>query len=363
MKKIRVALKSNAYDIIISPLEKDFFPALKKSVASKKAFIITDSNVAKLHLNPLRQLLQKAGYKVSHEIIPAGETGKSLKHLSTLYDKALKAGLDRKSFVIALGGGVVGDIAGFFAATYMRGIQFVQVPTTLLAMTDSSVGGKTAVNTAFGKNIAGCFYQPALVWINSYYFATLPERQIRNGMAEVLKYAFTFSEDFYDYLQEILEKGILGTEEFDDIIFECCTYKAKVVQKDEKEISGEREVLNFGHTLAHALETATGYKKFLHGEAVAIGMLYAAKLSLYLKLCSEETFLRVERLLASADLIFKTSGLNAAKLVALMKKDKKSVNSVLRFVLLKNIGKAVRGVEVSDKIALKVLNDFLKGKN
>jgi len=359
MRKIRVALKSHPYDIIISPFEKDFFSALKKSVSSKTVFVITDSNVAKLHLNPLCNSLKKAGYKVSSAIIPAGETGKSLKHLGGLYDKALKAGLDRKSFVIALGGGVIGDIAGFFAATYMRGIKFVQIPTTLLAMTDSSVGGKTAVNVDGGKNIAGCFYQPALVWVNTYYFATLPERQIRNGMAEVLKYAFIFSEKFYAYLQEILEKGVLGTEEFNNIIFECCSFKARVVEKDEKEVSGLREVLNFGHTLAHALETATGYKKFLHGEAVAIGMLFAAKLSRDLKLCNRETYSQVERLLEDADLIFKLNGLNAGKLVELMKKDKKSVNSSLRFVLLKKVGKVVAGVEVSDKTALKVLKDFL----
>ena len=363
MRKIKVALKSNSYKIVISTLEKDFLKSLKKAIPSKNAFVITDSNVAKLHQEIFCRALKKAGYKVSTAIIPAGETGKNIKVLSDLYDKALKSGLDRKSFVVALGGGVVGDAAGFFAATYMRGIPFVQVPTTLLAMTDSSVGGKTAVNVAGGKNIVGCFYQPALVWINVNFFATLPERQIRNGMAEVLKYTFIFSKKFYAYLQETLEKGIFGEEEFNNIIYQCCCFKAKVVKKDEKEVSGIREVLNFGHTLAHAVETATGYKKFLHGEAVAIGMLYAAKLSQYLKLCNKETCLQIENLLADADLIFKLKRLSASKLVALMKKDKKSVNSTLRFVLIKKIGKTSAGVEVKDAVALKVLNDFLKGKN
>jgi len=362
MQKITVKLKTNPYDIIISESSRDFIVPFKKIAGSRNIFIVTDSNVAKIHLNSFSDILKKAGFKVSSAVITAGEQGKSLKSLSFLYDKALKSGVDRKSCAVALGGGVVGDVAGFFAATYMRGVKFVQVPTTLLAMTDSSVGGKTAVNTSGGKNIAGVFYQPALVWINSFYLATLSERQLRNGLAEVIKHAFIFDRSFYDYIRNAFERGILGAAEFNYMIFKSCSYKARVVEKDEKEVTGHRAVLNFGHTLAHALETYTEYKKFLHGEAVAAGMLYAAKLSVDLNICKcqKEIYAQVKELLTDAGFKFNFGNMNAAKLLELMKKDKKSVNAALRFVLLKDIGKSVTGVEVKDSAALKTLKEFLK---
>ncbi|AKL98533.1 3-dehydroquinate synthase [Endomicrobium proavitum] len=360
MQTIKVRLKTNPYNILISESSADFVAAFKKVFRAKNIFIVTDSNVAKIHLKSFSDILKKAGFQTSFAVIPAGESGKSIASLSSLYDKALKAGLDRKGCVIALGGGVVGDVAGFFAATYMRGVKFVQAPTTLLAMTDSSVGGKTAVNTSGGKNIAGTFYQPSFVWINSFYLATLDERQLKNGLAEVVKYAFTFDKNFYDYLQDVLEKGIIGADEFNYMIFKSCSYKARVVEKDEKEVTGVRAVLNFGHTLAHAIETFTKYKKFLHGEAVAAGMLYAAKLSLDLKLCGKETFLQVKELLTAAGFVFNFKNLNALKLLELMKKDKKSVNASLRFVLLKDIGKSISDAEVKDGAALKTLKEFLR---
>jgi 3-dehydroquinate synthase len=212
-----------------------------------------------------------------------------------LYDKALEAGIDRKSCAIAFSGGVIGDIGGFFAATYMRGINFIQIPTTLLAMTDSSVGGKTAFNITNGKNVVRVFYQPKLVWINTYFLKSLPGRQIRNELSEIIKYAFIFDDKFYDYLANLLENEIILSKDFDYMIYKSCSYKAKIVEKDEKETNGLRIVLNFGHTYAHALETATRYKKLLHGEAVGIGMLFAAQLSLKLKLCRQETYNKVKK--------------------------------------------------------------------
>ncbi|MCL2335009.1 MAG: 3-dehydroquinate synthase [Endomicrobia bacterium] len=357
---LRVKLKNNPYDILLSADTAEFVSRLKK-IADVRAplFVITDSNVAKLHLDSFLNALKKAGFACRVAVIKAGETGKSLQTLCRLYDKALDQGMDRKSCAVAFGGGVVGDAAGFFASTYMRGIRYVQVPTTLLAMTDSSVGGKTAVNTSGGKNIAGAFCQPSLVWINPDYLATLPERQIKNGLAEVVKYAFTFDAKFHDYISDMFESGIISSEDFEYMILKSCGYKASVVEKDEKETKGLREVLNFGHTLAHAIETYTEYKKFLHGEAVAAGMLFAAQLSARVKMCGMDTYFEVKNLLESAGLLLKLGTLNADKLLALMKKDKKSVGGDIRFVLLKNVGKAITGVRVPDKIVRETLIKFL----
>ena len=358
--KLKVKLKSSSYDIIITTRERGFLLSFRNFAGSKNIFIVTDKNVAKLHLKKFENMLCREGFVCQSAVIESGETGKNLKSLSYLYDKALSCGVDRKSCVIALGGGVVGDVAGFFAATYMRGVKFVQVPTTLLAMTDSSVGGKTAVNTAGGKNIAGVFYQPSLVWINASYLSTLPERHIRSGMAEVIKYALTFDKKFYDYLLNLLSEGFISSKEFNYIIYKSCSYKAAVVENDEKETKGLREVLNFGHTLAHALETYTGYKKFLHGEAVAAGMLFAAGLSCELKLCKKETYLNTAEIIREAGFNFKLGGMNTKKLVRFMTKDKKSLNGKIRFVLLKNIGKAVSGIEADNKKVERILSAFIR---
>jgi len=363
---LKVRLKNNPYDIFLSDDCQSFISLLKNiSAVRAPLFVVTDSNVAKLHLDPLLNALKKSGFTCKTAVIKAGETGKSLSTLGFLYDKALEEGIDRKSCALAFGGGVVGDAAGFFASTYMRGIRYVQVPTTLLAMTDSSVGGKTAVNTAGGKNTAGTFCQPSLVWINPGYLATLPERQIKNGLAEIIKYAFTFDKKFYDYIEDVFEKGIISSEDFEYMILKSCGYKASVVEKDEKETKGLRAVLNFGHTLAHAIETYTEYKRFLHGEAVAAGMLFAAQLSAAVKMCGMDTYFEVKNLLESAGMVFKLGSMNLGsmtpdRLLALMKKDKKAVGGNIGFVLLKEIGKAVTGVRVQDKTVKKELVKFLK---
>lgn len=354
---ITVNLKTKKYDIVISQSENDFFTALEKAVKTNTFFVITDKNVEKLHLKYFTDLLKQKGFNVKTAVISAGEIGKNIKSLSSLYDSALEAGIDRKSCTVALGGGIVGDVAGFFAATYMRGINYIQVPTTLLAMTDSSVGGKTAVNIKGGKNVAGVFHQPDLVWINSTFLSTLSERHIKNGLAEVIKYAFTFDRKFYEYLSDMLKEGTtISPKDFDYTIYKSCSYKAKVVEKDEKEITGLRAVLNFGHTFAHALETITKYKKFLHGEAVAIGMLFAIKLSLELKTCNMETYKEVENLLYKAGFILNTKN-DAKQMLSLMKKDKKSIDGNIKFVLIKDIGKAISSY-VKDDVVLSVLKNF-----
>jgi 3-dehydroquinate synthase len=360
--KLKVKLKNNPYDIVISERERDFLLSFRKSVRYKNIFIVTDKTVAALHLKKFEETLCGAGFTCRSAVLEPGETGKNIKSLSYLYDRALDCRIDRKSCVVAFGGGVVGDVAGFFAATYMRGIKFVQVPTTLLAMTDSSIGGKTAVNTSGGKNIAGVFYQPSLVWINASYLLTLPERHIRNAMAEVIKYALTFDRKFYDYLLNLFGEGYISSKEFNHIIYKSCAYKASVVEKDEKETKGLREILNFGHTLAHALETYTGYKTFLHGEAVAAGMLFAAKLSYELKLCKRDVYLDAVEIIRDAGFDLKLCAADAKKLVSLMSKDKKSFNGEIRFVLLKDIGKAACAAAVDKKKTEKILNNFIKDK-
>ncbi|MDR1941558.1 MAG: 3-dehydroquinate synthase [Endomicrobium sp.] len=359
-KNLKISLKTNPYNIIISKNAQDFLSNISKIIKSKNIFVVSDSNVAKLYLNGFIKLLTKTGFNCKSAVIKSGESGKSVKTLEFLYDKALKDGLDRKSCAVALGGGVTGDITGFFAATYMRGIKFAQVPTTLLAMADSSVGGKTAVNTRGGKNIAGAFYQPSFVWINSSYLATLDIRQIKAGLAEIIKYSFTFDKKFYDYINKTLDNGFISGDDFDYMIYKSCAYKAAVVEKDEFETKGFREILNFGHTLAHALETYSGYGKYLHGEAVAVGMLFAARLSAAIKLCPQDVYKSVNNLLSLAGLKFNLGRISAAALCDLMKKDKKSVNGKIRFVLLKNIGKAVSGVCVEDDTVKKQLDIFLK---
>jgi 3-dehydroquinate synthase len=358
MKKITVSLKDNKYDILISQNQNKFLSALKKAIKTNTFFIITDNNVKKIHLNFILKLLKKQGYNVKIAVINAGESEKNIKNLSFLYDKALKERIDRKSCVIALGGGVVGDIAGFFAATFMRGISFIQIPTTLLAMTDSSIGGKTAINTAKGKNIAGVFYQPKLVWINVHFLTTLPIQHLKNGLAEVIKYALVFDKKFYTHIKSELTNGFL--KDFDYLIYKCCFYKSQIVKKDEKEISRLRIILNFGHTFAHALETYSAYKKFLHGEAVAIGMLFASLVSLKLKLCSKKTFKEVKQILNLAGFKLHVK-INIKQFLNLMKNDKKTISGNINLILISEIGKT-KNILVKDNIILNVLKNFSGAK-
>jgi 3-dehydroquinate synthase len=358
LKKITSILKNSKYNIFISKNQNEFILALKKTVTTQTFFIITDKNVKKLYLKHFTDLLKQHGFNIKTAVINACESEKNIKNLSLLYDKAFKENLDRKSCAIALGGGVVGDLTGFFASTYMRGIDFIQIPTTLLAMVDSSIGGKTSINTKYGKNIAGTFYQPKLVWINPFFLKTLPIQQIKNGFSEVIKYSIIFDKNFYEYLFNMFESGVISCSSFEYIIYKSCLYKVKAIEKDEKETTGLRAFLNFGHTFAHALETITKYKKFLHGEAVAIGMLFAAKLSLELKMCSFETYKKVKNILIEANFNLKTK-INFTKFLSLMKKDKKTVNGNINFVLIKDVGHAVN-YYVKDDIVLNVLKKFFR---
>ncbi|MBI9021267.1 MAG: 3-dehydroquinate synthase, partial [Verrucomicrobia bacterium] len=291
-----------------------------KAVGLKgRCLIVSDENVAPLYADKIFQSLEKAGFIPTLEVLPAGEPTKCHEQLVRLYSKAAELGLDRGHFMVALGGGVVGDLTGFAAASWLRGIRFVQVPTTLLSMVDSSVGGKTGINIPAGKNLVGAFHQPELVLIDLKTLETLPERQFAAGMAEVVKYGVIWDEELFQtlevgsssghsFFQALENKKGAGSACLEKIISRCCEIKAEVVRQDERE-GGLRGILNFGHTLAHAIENVAGYGEFLHGEAVAIGMVYAARLSSKLKGLSVEESARIEKLLAILGLPVDAPGL------------------------------------------------------
>ena len=360
IKNIRVNLKNNSYPIVLSDGYKCSLSFFKKYVPNKKIFVISDTNVAKLYLKFFEKFMKENKFTLFSFVFSAGEEQKNLKTLEEIYNFALACGIDRHYTVVALGGGVVGDTAGFFAATYMRGLKVIQIPTSLLAMVDSSIGGKTGVNIKNGKNIAGAFYQPEFVFINTNFLKTLPNIHLKNGMAEVIKYAISFDEKFFNYLLKTFNKGILSNKDFAYIIGKCCGYKATVVSKDEKEKLGIREFLNFGHTFAHALETITKYKKYLHGEAVAFGMLFIAKLALNINFITKETEQKICEIIEAAGFYKPKFNFNVNVFLAIMKKDKKNVSKKIKFVLAKKIGTVVSKQEVEEKMVLKTLKEFFK---
>ncbi|MBQ1920423.1 MAG: 3-dehydroquinate synthase, partial [Selenomonas sp.] len=270
MRKVSVDLGPKSYDIFIGyGIDAEIRDFVSRAAFSGQGLIVTDTNVGPLYGSWLQSLLQAAGLKTELAVIPAGESSKSLKTADELYTKAIELGLDRKSPIFALGGGVVGDLAGFIAATYMRGVPFIQVPTSLLAQVDSSVGGKVAVNHLLGKNLIGAFYQPQAVFMDLNCMRTLPEREMATGLGEVIKYGVIYDQDFFRYLEEN-QAAITAREPeaLTHIIARSCEIKAAVVSQDEQE-AGLRRILNFGHTIAHAIEKETGYSRYNHGEAVA----------------------------------------------------------------------------------------------
>jgi 3-dehydroquinate synthase len=320
--------------------------------------IITDTNVGRRFSRAAYNSLANAGFSPSLIVVPAGETAKSLETVQTCYDLLAAHRLERKSFIVALGGGVVGDLAGFVAATYLRGIAFVQVPTTLLAQVDSSVGGKVGVNLKAGKNLVGAFYQPRLVLCDLAALATLPEREFRAGLAEVIKYGIIYDAKLFAQLERDLPK-VLRREQttLAAVIARCCEIKAEVVGQDETE-SGLRAILNFGHTIGHAIENISGYGKYLHGEAISIGQVAAAKLSCARTGLSGRDAGRIRDLFHRAGLPcgIKLNPVQRKKLSAAMKLDKKVSAGEIKFVLAKRIGRVVWGQSVSEALLHRALN-------
>ncbi|GAW94127.1 3-dehydroquinate synthase [Calderihabitans maritimus] len=342
MKSLQVELGERTYSIVI---DQGILPALGKEMAQLGSFIrrcllVSNPTVYSLYGKTVEESLTAAGFEVVTALVPDGEEAKSLSQADKLYDMAIENRLERRSPVIALGGGVVGDLAGFVAATYMRGVPFVQVPTTLLAQVDSSVGGKVAVNHPRGKNMIGAFYQPRLVWIELNTLDTLSLRELRAGLAEVIKYGVIWDETFFQYLENNLEevlnqnKTALGY-----IVYHSCAIKARVVEMDEEE-QGLRAILNFGHTIGHALETLTNYATYRHGEAVAIGMVAAAHIAANAGFCSREDVERIKAILTRAGLpVDLPPGLKKEEIISAMYHDKKNLEGKITLVLPHRIGR------------------------
>ena len=341
MQTIDVELGSRSYPIYLGEgLLAELGQRLSELSIGKKVMLVTDRNVSGLYAEPVCAVLAQAGFQVAVAQIPAGENAKTLEQAAYLYDRAFQHGLDRNCSVVALGGGVVGDLAGFVAATYMRGIPFIQLPTTLLAQVDSSVGGKVAVNHPRGKNIIGAFYQPQMVLIDVATLQSLSQRELRAGLAEVIKYGVIWDADFFAWLENNHTRVLnIEPDALTTVIETCCQIKAAVVAQDETE-QGRRAILNFGHTIGHAVESLAGYGTYLHGEAVAIGMVVAARLAVNQGLCSQEDYQRIEQLIRTVGLpTTMPAGLDADKVLQCIYHDKKVIQGELVFVLPIEIGK------------------------
>lgn len=359
--KVRVELGAASYDIFLG---ENLFPELtsfvKAQAFSRKALVVSDENVGKLYGEKTLEALRAAGLEPALHLVPAGEASKSLAVADGVFTRAIELGLDRRSPVFALGGGVVGDLAGFIAAAYMRGVPFVQLPTSLLAQVDSSVGGKVAVNHRLGKNLIGAFYQPAAVFADLSAFATLPEREIRTGLGEIVKYGIIFDADFFAWLEAHAEEALrLSPEAALIMVKRSCEIKADVVSKDEKE-GGLRRILNYGHTIAHAIEKETGYARYNHGEAVAIGSLGAAYISESLGLIDSAAVLRVRRLTERLGLPLVAEGCTVDGLYAAIFHDKKTVDGKVNWVLMEEIGKVCVRSDVSEEIVREAMARCLK---
>jgi 3-dehydroquinate synthase len=340
VKKIDVNLKDRAYDIVIMPgLLNDLPAKIESFVKKKKVLIVSDSNVNELYGERVLKAIKSVSAEAQITEFPAGEPSKTLATVESLYEKAIQMGLDRSSVIVALGGGVVGDVAGFLAATYMRGIDFIQIPTSLLAMVDSSVGGKTGVDLPIGKNLIGAFWQPKVVLIDTDTLKTLPEREVRCGLGEVVKYGIILDEDFFCYLENHkAELKNLDKDCYVEVVARCCELKAMVVVDDEREESGRRAILNYGHTFAHAIEVIKGYENINHGEAVAIGMCMAANLSVADVRLDDAAELRQENLLRALHLPITIEGVKASEIYEAMHQDKKVLDGKIRFILPDTIG-------------------------
>jgi len=355
---VHVSLGNRSYDIKIAPgLIDRFGRECARVKLGSRCAIITDTNVGKRYAKAVFNSLATAGFSPSLIIVQPGEAAKSLKTVQSCYDQLAVHRLERKSFIVALGGGVVGDLAGFLAATYLRGIAFVQVPTTLLAQVDSSVGGKVGVNLNAGKNLVGAFYQPRLVACDLDTLKTLPDREFRAGLAEVIKYGIIYDAKLFAQIERDLHKLLKREAKMlAAVVARCCEIKAAVVGKDETE-GGPRAILNFGHTVGHAIEAVSGYGRFLHGEAIAIGQVAVARISRSLLGLPERDLERIVRLFRHVGLptaVRLRSG-QRPKLFAAMRLDKKVSGGEIKFVLARKIGR----VECGHKVPVALIDEAL----
>lgn len=340
MQTLHVELGDRRYPIFIgSQLNPE--QLLAAYIHGKQVMIVTNDTVAPLYLQTYVNALEKLGKQVAHCILPDGEKYKDIEHLNLIFNALLEAGFNRDCTVVALGGGVVGDMAGFAAASFQRGVYFVQVPTTLLSQVDSSVGGKTGINHPLGKNMIGAFKQPQAVLADMAQLKTLPSRELSAGLAEVIKYALLGDLEFLEWLELHIEQLLAGDEVLlAEAVYRSCAHKARIVANDEKE-QGERALLNLGHTFGHAIESFLGYGVWLHGEAVATGMVMAADLSYRMGWISAEDLARTKKIIQRAGLPIRCPQIPLDDFLGFMAHDKKVLNGQLRLVLLKQLGQAV----------------------
>jgi 3-dehydroquinate synthase len=339
MTDVRVNLGPRSYDIVVTSDDAvGLGPFARGRARGPLAVVVTDTNVAP-HAAAAAAALEAVGFRTQVVTLPPGEAQKALAVAARLYDRLADLLADRRTLVVAVGGGVIGDLAGFVAATYNRGLPLLMVPTTLLAMVDSSVGGKVGVNHPRAKNLIGAFHQPIGVWADTAVLATLPDREYRSGLAEVVKYGVILDADFFAYLEQNAG-AVLGRdpEAVRHVVARSCRLKADVVERDEREETGLRAVLNYGHTFAHAFETVAGYGTWLHGEAVAAGMVCASRLAERRGLIDAATTERQRRLLERFGLPTAPRRWPADDLLAVMRSDKKNVAGRLRFVLPRRLG-------------------------
>ncbi len=355
-RSLQVSLGERSYEIHIGSGLLAQAGALIAEAAGGRGFIITHPTLSRLHGEALQTGLQPLPFETI--FVPNGERQKSLRRASMLWDDLLARGADRKSVVVAFGGGVIGDLSGFVAATYMRGLPYVQIPTTLLAQVDAAVGGKVAINHPKAKNLIGCFYQPRLVIADVSVLATLPARDYRAGLAEVVKTAMLSDRDFFQWLEaNVASIERREVNSLSHIVYRCCEVKAEVVRQDERE-SGLREILNLGHTIGHALETLMGYRALRHGEAIAIGLVAASRISQSLDLLTLEEEARIAGLLTRFRLPTRIPAIAAPAIFAAISADKKAIEGKPRFTLPLGIGRAEVGYEVDQATLEKILFDL-----
>ncbi len=340
MRTLTVALAERSYPIFIGTDLLGNADLITRQLTQKKVLIVTNTTVGPLYLDTVRRTLVRAGVAVTDVTLPDGERYKNWETLNLIFDALLSSHCERGTTLVALGGGVIGDMGGFAAACYQRGMPFIQIPTTLLAQVDSSVGGKTAINHPLGKNMIGAFYQPKLVLADIGTLDTLADRELRAGIAEIIKYGLIRDLEFFCWLETNIGKLLNRDKEALTFAVErSCRNKAEVVGADEREV-GERALLNLGHTFGHAIETGMGYGEWLHGEAIAVGTMMAAELSRSLGWLEPSAIDRIERLFQQAGLPTKGPSLPADRYIELMQHDKKVQGGKLRLVLLKSIGDA-----------------------
>ncbi len=355
MQTLTVGLAERSYFIHIGNDLRFNGDLLMPHLPNKKAAVVTNTTVAPLYLESLRAMLATYGVETIPIILPDGEKYKNTETLGLIYDALLTHRCERNTPLIALGGGVIGDMTGYAAATYLRGVPFIQIPTTLLAQVDSSVGGKTGINHPLGKNMIGAFYQPQVVLADIATLNTLPDQELRAGIAEVIKYGLIRDLPFFEWLEQNMAKLLArDAEALQYAITRSCQNKAEVVGADERE-SGERALLNLGHTFGHAIETGMGYGTWLHGEGVAAGTIMAADLSHRLGWISEQDVARTRRMFECAGLPVVAPALGTEKYLQLMGLDKKVVGGKMRFVLLKSIGHAVVSGDVPEELLRQTL--------